>query len=166
MCLGLGNVGRQNESGVSLRPDLVRGIRLLRVRSQAVLVHKTNLLPRSGHCRVQLPGVEPQPGPTRLFHLRGGDNTRGTGTHFPQRTESRHRKDTLTLMGTTQLHIPQTFSTYAVGGEGNWKAQSMAELTPHPFLFSCCVLQPSAGSQVECPGRARKPLSCLGQPPL
>ena len=38
---------------------------------------------------------------------------------------------------------------YAVGGEGSWKAQSMAELTPHPFLFSCCVLQSSAGSQVS-----------------
>ena len=25
----------------------------------------------------------------------------------------------------------------------------MAELTPHPFLFSCCVLQSSAGSQVS-----------------
>ena len=52
-------------------------------------------------------------------------------------------------MGTTQLHIPQIFSTYTVGGEDNWKAQSMAELTPHPFLFSCCVFQPLAGSQVS-----------------
>lgn len=52
-------------------------------------------------------------------------------------------------MGTTQLHIPQIFSTYTVGGEDNWKAQSMAELTPHLFLFSCCVFQPLAGSQVS-----------------
>lgn len=72
-------------------------------------------------------------------------------------------------MGATQTQSPQNFTTYPMGGEGNWNRHSPC--LPHSWLSSSPLplqlLDSPAFSWVpgECPGGARKPLIGLGQLP-